>query len=725
MITGHTFMFPEGECTITLQDIAILTGLPVNGAAVTGPTVRGWSSVTRRLLGRDMVGSRNCQGSFVTSSWLVDEFDSFTRIPDAASDEQIDWAVRAYLLFHLHAWCFSDTNSGQIGLRILPHLEDLTALGSISWGSAALAHLYREMCLCTMVSQNRRNIGGPLWILQLWAFERLRPFRPRLRYPAITPHLPLGDRWAGPLDFRRVLHRNLDAMRLALDVLRYSDIDWQPYTEDVISQLHPYFLDGAQFWRARVPLIYYHIIEWHQPDRVMAQFGLLQPIPEPPSQLHIHHTVQFRGSSSFQNTFSEYVAIWDSRELYVVQGPLLDHPPHFHSEYMEWYRRISRRWITHHGAETGSARDAMERIRLQSEAGSSIGTYARSYQLGTMEDRRDTQWPPPEPAVLPQPLPHIDPPTVDVQRIRGRRRDRARPHEATREMAENPMPPPVDFHGDTEDFVRQYYGSTTYYGSTSAQTQCPPAASFSVPPTDPLPAQHDFFGDTEDFIRRYPASSFTVPPASVPYVGPSFGEAQYITPLATPPPQFSQHPASAFTPFQATQTAQTPPPQTPTYLPTVPVFDDSWNFSSLTTPPSQRSRLMEGGYIPMLPGQDPGSSSRPTQSPSQMHFSLDDPWINSLVQDPQPFCDFQGMQAPSFSLGLGLDPSSQAPAPEVDDDDEIEDVASPVADSGERSSGPDGRRYRRLTDSQTSRRVNRGYDMRTRLRSPDRSDFTE
>ncbi|XP_055962359.1 protein MAIN-LIKE 2-like [Mercurialis annua] len=367
----HTFMFPEGECTITLQDIAILTGLPINGAAVTGPTIRGWSSVTRRLLGRDMVGSRNCQGSFVTTSWLVDEFDSFTRIPDAASDEQIDWAVRAYLLFHLHAWCFSDTNSGQIGLRILPHLEDLTAIGSISWGSAALAHLYREMCLCTMVSQNRRNIGGPLWILQLWAFE-------------------------------------------------------------------------------------------------------------------------------------------------------------------------------------------------------------------------------------------------------------------------------------------------------------------------------------------------------------------YITPLATPPPpQFSQHPASAFTPFQATQTAQTPPPQTPTYLPTVPVFDDSWNFSSLTTPPSQRSRLMEGGYIPMLPGQDPGSSSRPTQSPSQMHFSLDDPWINNLVQDPQPFCDFQGMQAPSFSLGLGLDPSSQAPAPEVDDDDEIEDVASPVADSGERSSGPDGRRYRRLTDSQTSRRVNRGYDMRTRLRSPDRSDFTE
>ncbi|XP_055962063.1 uncharacterized protein LOC126654122 [Mercurialis annua] len=107
----------------------------------------------------------------------------------------------------------------------------------------------------------------------------------------------------------------------------------------------------------------------------------------------------------------------------------------------------------------------MERIHLQSEAGSSIGTYARSHQLGTMEDRRDTQWPPPEPVVPPQPLPHIDPPTVDVQRIRGRRRGRARPHEETREMPANPMPPPVDFHGDTEDFIRQYYGPRRITGA--------------------------------------------------------------------------------------------------------------------------------------------------------------------------------------------------------------------------------------------------------------------
>ncbi|KAJ9175281.1 hypothetical protein P3X46_013851 [Hevea brasiliensis] len=32
----HTFMMPIGECTITLQDVNIISGLPINGSAVIG-----------------------------------------------------------------------------------------------------------------------------------------------------------------------------------------------------------------------------------------------------------------------------------------------------------------------------------------------------------------------------------------------------------------------------------------------------------------------------------------------------------------------------------------------------------------------------------------------------------------------------------------------------------------------------------------------------------------
>ncbi|XP_055962100.1 uncharacterized protein LOC126686161 [Mercurialis annua] len=116
---------------------------------------------------------------------------------------------------------------------------------------------------------------------------------------------------------------------------------------------------------------------------------------------------------------------------------------------MDWYRLVSRRWITHRGAELGSHRDTMERIRLQSEADSTVRTYARTSQLATREDRRNVSGPPPDPAVPPDAIPEIDPPTVDVQRIRGRRRGRPRQSELTREIPTDPFPPPVVFHRDT------------------------------------------------------------------------------------------------------------------------------------------------------------------------------------------------------------------------------------------------------------------------------------
>ncbi|MFQ6661407.1 hypothetical protein Gotur_029582, partial [Gossypium turneri] len=34
----HTFHFPCGECTVTLEDVALQLGLPINGSPVTGVT---------------------------------------------------------------------------------------------------------------------------------------------------------------------------------------------------------------------------------------------------------------------------------------------------------------------------------------------------------------------------------------------------------------------------------------------------------------------------------------------------------------------------------------------------------------------------------------------------------------------------------------------------------------------------------------------------------------
>ena len=47
----HTFHLPHGEMTITLQDVGVIMGLPVEGEAMVGPTQRTWTDVCAEMLG--------------------------------------------------------------------------------------------------------------------------------------------------------------------------------------------------------------------------------------------------------------------------------------------------------------------------------------------------------------------------------------------------------------------------------------------------------------------------------------------------------------------------------------------------------------------------------------------------------------------------------------------------------------------------------------------------
>ncbi|MBA0799765.1 hypothetical protein Gohar_010259 [Gossypium harknessii] len=58
----HTFHLPYGECTITLEDVSLQLGLPINGEVVTRLVLSvDWSATCEQLLGKVLNKFRGSQ----------------------------------------------------------------------------------------------------------------------------------------------------------------------------------------------------------------------------------------------------------------------------------------------------------------------------------------------------------------------------------------------------------------------------------------------------------------------------------------------------------------------------------------------------------------------------------------------------------------------------------------------------------------------------------------
>ena len=186
----HTFHLPEGECTVTLQDVAIQTGLRIDGMPVIGHVGRNWSQMCQELLGRTPPEG-TLKGALLRVRWLINEF----AMPTQDSDEQyILEYTRAYLLRLIGGNIFCTKDSGRVSLHILPYLNDLTETAQYSWGSACLAYLYRELCLACRYPL-AAQISGPLFLLQVWAWDRFPFLAPAIPNVSVPYDAPLAGRY--------------------------------------------------------------------------------------------------------------------------------------------------------------------------------------------------------------------------------------------------------------------------------------------------------------------------------------------------------------------------------------------------------------------------------------------------------------------------------------------------------------------------------------------------
>ena len=124
----HTFHLPIGEATITLEDVAIQVGLPVDGRALTGSTDADWIALCGELLGVVPDGT-NIIGMRLNLNWLMDHFSI---PPDNADDVTLIRYARAYMLQLLGGCLFSNKSGNRVHLMFLPFLRDFEEAGRYS-----------------------------------------------------------------------------------------------------------------------------------------------------------------------------------------------------------------------------------------------------------------------------------------------------------------------------------------------------------------------------------------------------------------------------------------------------------------------------------------------------------------------------------------------------------------------------------------------------------------
>ena len=145
----HSFHLPHGEMTITLQDVEVIIGMPIEGEAMARFTKRIWKSVCNEMLGIQILDENKTvlDGQRIQIKALVDRIAQ--SLPSDANELQVHQYAHCYVLALLGDMVFIDKSGDRVHIMWLEFMENLNDPPKYSWGSAALSWLYRQLCNAT------------------------------------------------------------------------------------------------------------------------------------------------------------------------------------------------------------------------------------------------------------------------------------------------------------------------------------------------------------------------------------------------------------------------------------------------------------------------------------------------------------------------------------------------------------------------------------------------
>ncbi|KAG8485738.1 hypothetical protein CXB51_019089 [Gossypium anomalum] len=302
----HTFHLPCGECTITLEDVALHFGLPIDGDVITGVSVIAEPAVLCYSLLGASPDDTDSTFSKLKFTWLK---ANFQHLSVNATEEESVCPARVYIMHIIRGVLMPNLNNNKVHLQYLPLLADLHNVRSYSWGSAVLAMLYHELCRTT--KPDAVDLGGCLVLLQLWALYRI-PFL------ASVSHQPyvflLVNRWSIYPGIGRLY--TVLIYRLMIEQHTEEGFIWMSYRRPEIAAIIPSssYVD-SQLWCTNAPIISFNIVEWYHGDRVLQQFGYIQYIPDLPMPVGDVHGINKRGKHGqhWRVTHQIFVAVWENR----------------------------------------------------------------------------------------------------------------------------------------------------------------------------------------------------------------------------------------------------------------------------------------------------------------------------------------------------------------------------------------------------------------------------
>ena len=169
----HIFHLLHGEMGITLQDIEVMLGVHVDGLPITGAVKMDWPTLCLQLLGHcplDPISHPNENTSILARTrlrftWLDAQF----RVPLATdvTDEVVQQHAHYRILERLGTILFMDKSADRVSVMPLQFLNPISNAKRYSWGSGALAWLYRHLYRAS--ETKAMQIGGAMMLVQLWA----------------------------------------------------------------------------------------------------------------------------------------------------------------------------------------------------------------------------------------------------------------------------------------------------------------------------------------------------------------------------------------------------------------------------------------------------------------------------------------------------------------------------------------------------------------------------